>query len=114
TLVVSCPPNQANLVCTVQEVSAQGPAPQILAGGIHNAASLTGSAIAPGEIIAISGAGMGPVAPLQMSVRSGLADTLLGGTRVLFDDVAAPLVYVQDTLIRAVVPYSVAGKQNVL
>jgi uncharacterized protein (TIGR03437 family) len=88
--------------------------PQISSAGVVNAASFAGSGVAPGEIITIFGAGIGPalLASLQLD-SNGRVATSLAQTRVLFDGVAAPLLYVLASQISAIVPYSVAGKQSV-
>jgi uncharacterized protein (TIGR03437 family) len=39
--------------------------------------------------------------------------TDLAGTRVFFDDIPAPLVYVSETQVSAIVPYAAAGKSSV-
>src|SRR5262249_45104477 len=44
--------------------------------------------------------------------RSGRLATAAGGTRVLFDNVAAPIVYTSQNQISAVVPSSLAGKTS--
>jgi uncharacterized protein (TIGR03437 family) len=80
-------------------------------GSLVNAASMTQGAIAPGEIITIFGIGEGSPNPagLMLDDRGKVASTLFG-TRVLFDDVPAPLLYTSGSQVNAVVPYEVAGK----
>ena len=64
--------------------------------------------VAPGEIVSVFGVGLGPDQPaLAQPSSSGLVSTRLGGTQVLFDGVAAPLLYVGPNQINAVVPYGV-------
>jgi uncharacterized protein (TIGR03437 family) len=81
---------------------------------VANAASYATGKVAPGEIITIFGSGMGPdiLAPLRLNA-SGLVDTTLAGTRVLFDGVPAPVIYTKDIFLSVVVPYSVATKSSV-
>jgi uncharacterized protein (TIGR03437 family) len=82
-------------------------------GGIVNSASYVGGGLAPGEIVAIFGSGMGPGTPASLQLNSsGSVATTLAGVQVLFGGVAAPLVYVQATQVNAVVPYEVAGKTS--
>jgi uncharacterized protein (TIGR03437 family) len=45
-----------------------------------------------------------------MQITSGMVTTEIGETRVLFDGVAAPMVYALNGQISCVVPYEVAGK----
>jgi uncharacterized protein (TIGR03437 family) len=78
---------------------------------IVNAGSYVGGAVAPGEIVTIFGSGMGPASLVTLQLDSrGLVSTSLGGTRVLFDGIPAPLIYVRSDQISAVVPYDLTGK----
>lgn len=79
--------------------------------GVVSAATFTGGAVAPGLLVTVFGAGIGPSA-LTTSVVTpqGTLATTLAETRVLFDGTPAPLVYVSAGQLSAIVPYSVAGK----
>ena len=67
--------------------------------------------VAPGEIVALFGAGLGPAKGIFGAVGAdGKLPFTLGGTVVTFDGVAAPLLYVSEGQINAIVPYGVAGK----
>jgi uncharacterized protein (TIGR03437 family) len=70
--------------------------------------------VAPGEIVAIFGSGLGPVQIAQASLDpSGLpVATSLAGTQITFDGVAAPLLYVSAAQASAIVPFAVAGKSS--
>jgi uncharacterized protein (TIGR03437 family) len=75
-----------------------------------SAASLMASPIAPGQIATIHGSGLGPPTAVGPQLKaSGLLDTQVAETQVLFDGTPAPLLYVQDSQINLQVPYSVAG-----
>jgi uncharacterized protein (TIGR03437 family) len=90
------------------------PAPvSIPSNSVLNAATFTGEAVAPGEIITIFGSGLGPttLAGLQLDAK-GYVATSVAGTQVMFDGVAAPLIYVQATQLSAVVPYAVNGSAS--
>jgi uncharacterized protein (TIGR03437 family) len=87
---------------------------QIVREGVANGATLTAGAVAPGEIVTIFGGpgiALGPAsgAGLQLDA-SGRVATQIGGVRVLFDGVAAPLTFVNGSQINAVVPYEIAGQ----
>ena len=84
-------------------------APWITPGCVVNAANYLGGRVSPGEIVTISGRGIGPPepAPLSMTEERRLTTTL-AGTRVLFNGIAAPLLYVSASQINAIVPYAVA------
>jgi trimeric autotransporter adhesin len=82
---------------------------------ILNAASYTTGAVSPGEIVTLFGTGMGPVALAgPRFTLQGTLDTTAAGTTVLFDGVAAPVVYTRTDQLSVIVPYSVAGKISTL
>jgi uncharacterized protein (TIGR03437 family) len=92
--------------------SARG-VPCITADSVVNAASFRGGAVAPGEIVTIFGAGIGPASVVGARLNANaLLDNLLSETRVLFDGVASPLVYVYGAQTSAIVPYAVAGRRS--
>ncbi|HJZ97968.1 MAG TPA: IPT/TIG domain-containing protein, partial [Candidatus Solibacter sp.] len=67
--------------------------------------------VSPGEIVTIFGFNLGGVLA-SGRVTDGQLPTQIGGTRVLFDGVAAALVYSSSTAISAIVPYDIAGKTS--
>jgi uncharacterized protein (TIGR03437 family) len=70
--------------------------------------------VAPGEIVTIYGAGMGPASLVAASLDASgppLATTL-AGVQIAFDGVAAPLLYVSATQSSAIVPFTVSGKTS--
>ena len=81
---------------------------------VVNAASYIGGGVAPGEIVSIFGSGIGPseLARLRLADDGRLATTL-AETRVLFNGVPAPLLYVSGGQSSAIVPYAVAGRPSV-
>lgn len=83
------------------------PGPKISVPGTVNAASLIAGPVSPGEILVLFGSGMG-TATLTVAGAGDLLTTL-GGTQVLFDATAAPLIYTHDRQVACIVPYSVAG-----
>lgn len=87
--------------------------PAFSAAGVVNAASFQSGGVAPGEIVTIFGSAIGPPALTTMRLTpAGLVDNSLADTRVLFDGIPAPLVYVWQNQNSIVVPYSVAGKST--
>src|SRR5262249_35091949 len=71
-------------------------------------------AVAPGEVVALFGPGIGPPESMEYQLdASGRVATSLEGTRVLFDGTPAPLLYVSFDQINAVVPYDTASKIQV-
>jgi uncharacterized protein (TIGR03437 family) len=70
---------------------------------VANAVSYAMGAIAPGELIAIGGANLGPATGV-ISTASTLPLTL-GGAQITINDQPIPLYFVSSTLIAGVVPY---------
>ena len=76
-----------------------------------NAATLRSGGVAPGEIVTIFGSGLGPAGGAGARLRSaGQIDTTLSGVTVLFDNVAAPMLFAQAGQANVVVPYAVGGR----
>jgi hypothetical protein len=87
------------------------PVPQVT--GVTSAASFLVGPVSPGDIVSIFGSNLGPATGVGMQLNSaGTAlNTILGGTQVFFDGVAAPLTYAGASQVNAVVPYEVAGRR---
>ena len=88
--------------------------PVLSSNGIANGASFATGGIAPGEIVTLFGARMGPanLAPFTLDGNRRIPSAL-AGTRVLFGGTPAPLLYVSANQIGAIVPYGVAGRTTV-
>ncbi len=70
--------------------------------------------IAPGEMIRISGRGLGPLATLTAKFDStGRVATVLNGVQALVNGVPAPLISVQSASIVCMTPFEVSGKTEV-
>jgi uncharacterized protein (TIGR03437 family) len=79
-----------------------------------NAASFAEGTVAPGEMVEIGGAGLGPADGLGMMwTQEGRIAKELGGVQVAFEGMAAPVTYASSGRVRAIVPYGVAGKEKV-
>jgi len=77
---------------------------------VVNGASLIAGAVAPGEVVAILGANLGPVVTSNMQVSAnGRAASLLDDTTVTFGGVSAPLLYTSASEVGAIVPFGTAG-----
>jgi uncharacterized protein (TIGR03437 family) len=81
---------------------------------IGNAASLTLGALAPGEVVSLFGAGIGPqqAVPYQLDSNQRLSTTL-AQTQVTFNGIPAPLLYVQGQQINAIVPWETSRETAV-
>ena len=84
---------------------------------IVSGASLQTGAVSPGEIVTIFGNGLGPVNPATGTsfapTASGSVPTTLANVTVTFNNVPAPLIFVSQDQINAIVPYEVAGQTSV-
>lgn len=103
------PPQPRSAAATRNVCSAQ---PEISPEGVASAASYLAGAVAPGEIVVIFGSNLGPpgLERLRLTPDGRFLATELGGTRVFFDGIAAPLLYVSDSQLSAIVPQAVAGR----
>jgi uncharacterized protein (TIGR03437 family) len=79
---------------------------------VINAASGATGTVAPGMVVAIFGQSLGPQAGVgYIAPATGQTiATTLGGTQVLFDGVAVPLLYTQNGQVNAIAPFELAGK----
>ena len=79
---------------------------------IVNAANYRGTAVGPGEIVAIFGPEIGPAQPAGAVIdSSGKVATDINNTRVLVGGIPAPLLYVAQNQINAVVPFGIVGQR---
>ena len=86
-----------------------GPLPTV--SRVVNAASYTGTSIAPGEIVTLFGDSIGPATQATLTLDStGKVATTLGGVQVLFNGLPAPMIFASSTQVSAVVPYGIAGR----
>jgi uncharacterized protein (TIGR03437 family) len=84
---------------------------------VTNAATFAPAALAPGMIVSIFGNNLGP-APTAPSIGTfgqivnNRFTTTLAGVRVLFDGIAAPILFANNTQINTIVPYAMAGRAS--
>ncbi|MBS1876904.1 MAG: hypothetical protein JSU00_27065 [Acidobacteria bacterium] len=94
---------------TVNVTVQSAPTPSLLA--VKNAASYSAAAIAPGEIIVIGGANLGPTTLTGYVLNADKTfATTVAGTTVFFDSIAAPILYVRNDIVSVVVPFEIAGR----
>jgi uncharacterized protein (TIGR03437 family) len=97
------------LVIVAPALLAQTGKPAISA--IGNVASYQQGFVSPGEMVVIFGSGMGPSQLVKLQLdTNGRVSTTLSGVQVLFDGTAAPLIYVSQGQIAAMVPFGISGK----
>lgn len=90
--------------------------PQASAAAVQSAASFASSTggVSPGEFLVLYGQNLGPAALATLTLDSqGKVNTYLGGTRVLFNGTAAPMVYTSSGQVSAIVPQNLAGRSTV-
>ena len=77
--------------------------------GIVSAATFLEGGVSPGLIVTLFGTGIGPaVLAANTAGPDGKFSTKLAATQVLFDGIAAPLIYTSSGQTSAIVPYEVA------
>jgi uncharacterized protein (TIGR03437 family) len=87
--------------------------PTLSPQGAVNAASYQSSGVAPGELITIFGANLGPAALQRPNVSAtGVVATVAGGVQVLFDGTPAPMIYASQQQVAAVAPFSLQAKTS--
>jgi len=89
----------------------QSAAPAI--ASVNNSASYAASSVAPGEIVALFGTGLGPatLATFVPGANNGIP-TSVAGAKVLFNGIAAPVIYAGATQSAAIVPFELAGQTS--
>ena len=85
----------------------------ILVREVLSSATYAPTPVSPGQLVTITGLGLGPATGVAMRPSAaGAFETQLAGVRVLFDGVPAPLLFVRDDQINAIVPYALHGRVN--
>jgi uncharacterized protein (TIGR03437 family) len=83
-------------------------------GVADSAANVVTNTVAPGEFLSIYGTGLGPsTGAAAQAGSSGRLGTSIGATQVAMNGIPAPLLYAADGQINALVPYEIAGAQQV-
>src|SRR5438105_9549559 len=99
---------------TMVRSSGFGTAPRLLPDAVVNAANLLPGPVAPGELVTLFGADLGPRDGISAAPDvSGKFATDLAGIRVRFDGILAPVLYAQSYQINAIVPFGVAVRSGV-
>ena len=113
TITITAPGAPGSPLTVPVQLEITGPAAPVLTD-VYNAASGQRGSIAPGEIVTLRGNAMGPAvgAGLRITPDDKLA-TQVEGTRILFENYAAPILYTSANQVNVVVPYEVAGMSTV-
>lgn len=87
----------------------------LTAAGSLNGASFLPGAVAPGEIVTLFGLELGPAELVGLNLNAqGRVSTQAGGVRVLFDGVAAPVLYASSRQTAAIAPFAIANRATTL
>lgn len=91
-------------ITSPHECPSAGPRPKIATYGVVNSADYRG--LSPGAVFALFGASLGPQEFVGAVLdQNGKLPTELGGTRVLFDGVPAPLLFSSTGQVNGIVPF---------
>jgi uncharacterized protein (TIGR03437 family) len=105
-------PTLSNSVTVYGLLPNNGGAIPVVSAIVNSASSLTG-AVAPGEMIALYGSGLGAASPAGMELDvNGVAGAYLAGTEVWFNGTPAPLLYASGNQVNTVVPFGLASSST--
>ncbi len=106
TVLIGWRGSPIGVVSKVQFGSGGWTAPACLSNDVLNSATLSGSGgIAPGELVTLTGFGIGPeTGVVYQPDAQGKVPTQLGGVQVLFDGMPVPILYAQSQQINAIAP----------
>jgi uncharacterized protein (TIGR03437 family) len=79
----------------------------------NEAESDVSASLAPGEVVSITGDGIGPAQPVAGTFDGGRLPFLLGGVQVLFNGTPGPIVSVSSQQVTAVAPFAISGAHAV-
>jgi len=92
-------------------LAALPPAEQMVELVVMNAASFRSGALAPGTLVSIFGAGIGPENSAGAALNgSGAVGTKLAGAEVRFDGTPAPILFANRDQINVQAPYAIHGR----
>lgn len=104
-------PTFSNQLAVYGLLSAPRPhANDIQVTALASSATLLQSAISPGEVLTIFGINLGPSSMARTQIdNTGHVSSALAGTQVLFDGVAAPVLYTSSGEVGVVAPFEISG-----
>lgn len=108
------PVGLAPIVVTVSFSISGPPLPSLTA--VLNAGSMAEGAVAPGEIVILTGVNTGPAGdPVTAQPNAdGTLPLSVGNTQVFFDTFQAPILQVQNNQVMTIVPFEIAGQTSTL
>jgi uncharacterized protein (TIGR03437 family) len=102
-------PTLSNAVVVYGTLSATQISASPAISAVVNSASYLEGAVAPGELVTIFGANLGPPKVAQADLDGDFVSDNVENTQVLIGGLAAPILYASSTQINAVVPFGVTG-----
>jgi uncharacterized protein (TIGR03437 family) len=99
----------SNAVSVYGTLSAQPVASKSAISSVVNSASYLSGAVAPGELVTIFGANLGPASGVQGALDGDLVATNVESTEILVGGVAAPILYASSSQINIAIPFGVTG-----
>jgi len=82
-------------------------------GSVNNSSSYASGSVAPGEIVALFGSGLGPSTLATFALdASGRIPASLSGVQVTFNGVAAPIIYASSGQTSVIAPFELAGQST--
>ena len=109
TVVVSGANGASGTTTTNVTLTVTAPLPTVTQV-VNSASDASADPVSPGEVITLAGTGLGPATPVGVTLDSnGNISTTSGGVQVLFNGIAAPILYASSTQINCIVPYEMAG-----
>ena len=95
---------------TMLSFSLTNVAPKLVSNSVVNGASFVSGPVAPGEIVSVFGAGVGPQQLVQAAPGAdGRYATQIAGVKVRFSGVEAPILFARFDVLGVVVPYALDG-----
>jgi uncharacterized protein (TIGR03437 family) len=102
-------PTLSNAVVVYGALSGTSTTGKAAISAVVNSASFLPGAVAPGELVTIFGANMGPPVAAPGDVDGDSVADTVAGTQVLIGGTASPILYASSSQINAVVPFGVSG-----
>jgi uncharacterized protein (TIGR03437 family) len=102
-------PTFSNAVVVYGQLGGTPPAGQGMISTVVNGASFLDGPVSPGELVTIFGANFGPPSDARGDLDGDFVVDSVENTQVLFDSVAAPLLFASPNQINTVVPFGVAA-----
>jgi uncharacterized protein (TIGR03437 family) len=102
-------PTLSNSVAVYGLLSATSSSGSAAISSVVNSASFLEGPVAPGELVTIFGANLGPTSEAGAELSGNSVTNTIASTQVLIGGVAAPMLYASSSQINTVVPFGISG-----